>query len=553
MANIESELASLQRIHERIQSAKNEELVSLLSLLIPRLVVLTNKEELRVQAMTVLSECMKRIKLATLPVNTTKLIICVQAEFLPFAPNLAITFIDSTVEHSHALTDSKDAAEALITALPQFDSFTNASNSLCYYALLDFSQGISKHFESLPATELDRLRSFQNILGDFALDICFLQRPLLAGDISAVGSVQAGLSAARVERLLAKKKSWTAADLKAIKLVLINLIPSKVFLPHHAVLIAVVLSHDVDAEVAAQATFKMNGCVNMLSIDKAAATATEVCTAVLATCCPDEQAQKDIAVAHRRSTVKAEVRLAALRWLGRYLSLQLGPSAKPILMAVFRSVFNPAAQASGVSVASALPEEVAVVGAVLQLLELVLPQVDDKALMEMVLLVSVCLKKILQSFAYSASSFSAGEHHTIVRSSCYRIAEIVAARYVALSKQATTLSVEELALQNAADSDSDPALSNSTLETTNVSGGMSATVSKAASQAKAVVDQLAKVTVEDAELLVLLFQLLDREHAQRNENSIIALYRAMNSLREAYLLVQQTPMAPIGDAGMVLY
>lgn len=539
MASIESELASLQRIHERIQSTKNEDLGTLLTLLIPRLVLLTNQEALRVKSMSVLSECMKRIKLAIIPLNISKLIDCVQAQHLPFAPNLAITFIDIAVEHSKALTNAKEAVESLSIALPQFDAFTNASNSLCSYALLHFSDGVYKHFESMPVSELAKQRPFQSVLGDFALDICFLQRTLLAGEISAVGSVQPGLSVSRLERLISKRKSWTAADLKAIKLALINLIPSRAFLAHHTVLISVVLSHDVDADVAAQATYKMNGCVNMLGIDKVATTATEVCTAVLALCSADEVAQKETPVAHRRSMVKAEVRLGALRWLCRHLPLHVAPSAKPTLMVVFRSVFNPAAQASGVSVASSLTEEVAVVGASLQLLESVLQQVDDKVFAEMVLLVNVCLKKILQSFAYTTSSFSAGEHHTIVRSSCYRIAETVAQRYVARSKELTAQCVEELALHDAASEEAP-------LQPTESIQEQSTALSAAVTQIKTAVEQLAKVTVEDAELLMLLFQLLDREHAQRNESSIIALYRAMNALREAFLLVQQPPVLSAG-------
>lgn len=553
-SNIESELASLQRIHERIQSARNEELASMLTLLLPRLIILTNQEALRIKAMAVLSECMKRIKLAALPIDTTKLLDLVRTQFLPFAPNLAITFVDITLEHSKAITDVQNAAAMLIAALPQFDAFTNASNSLCFYALLHFSIGIAKHFETQQSPVNLQEQSFQTILGDFALDICFLQRPQLAADVAAVGSVQPGLSVTRLDRLVTKKKSWSASDLKSIKLIMINLIASKVFLPHHAVLISVILSNDVDAEVSAQANFKMNGCVNILSIDTSVRTATEVCTAVLALCSSDEQVHKDTPVAHRRSTIKAEVRLSALRWLGRHLPAQLGPSAKAILMLVFRAVFNPAAQASGVSVASSLTEEVAVVGAALQLLDLVLPQVvDDQQFTGMVLLVSLCVKKILQSFAYSASSFSAGEHHTTVRSCCYRIAETIALRYVERSKQLAARSVEELALRNAVES-SESVVEYISLDARAAAPASTPTpvgvvaLSTSPGPTEATVAQLAKVTVEDADLLMLLFQLLDREHAQRNESSIVALYRAMNSLRDAFLLVQKSSVA---DGGAV--
>ena len=119
-----------------------------------------------------------------------------------------------------------------------------------------------------------------------------------------------------------------------------------------------------------------------------------------------------------------------------------------------------------------------------------------------------------------------------LRSSCYRVVECIAIRYTATGRQERERAIDSLALQNQAQEET------AVLDV--VSVDCTITTSAAVVVASSVLlQQLQKVTVEDAELLMLLFQLLDREHAYHIEASILAIYRAMNSLREGYVFMKE--------------
>ena len=538
-----------------MQSAKSEDLPPILAALIPKLVALANQDPLRTKTISVLSECMKRLRLAKIPIDLSGILGSIHPRMLPFAANLAVSFVDVAIEFGVSKTAQKEAVIAVLDGLSEFAPFSSQSNALCYYATEYLTVGLAAHASSVDATPDNKAyKQAQSVLGDFAIDIAMLQRPLvISNEQSAVGSVQAGLSASRVDRLTCKKKAWTAADLKATKLQLINLIPTGIFLPQHAAFISIVLSNDVDAEVATQAAFKMNGCANMLRIDKDPVVATEVVVSLLSYCSqPTAKPNAPVVVnIHKRSLVRADVRLSTLRWLVRHLSSHLTSSAKAIVTQLFQCVFAPVsgvgASSNGTSeatsVASALTEEVAVIAASLQLLQALLERCEASLLTDKVMLILLCVKRVLQSFAYSTTSFAAGEHHVAVRLSSYCIVEEIANKFRALRKQVTEAQVNAMALRVSASVEEEK-----TEGMSNASGDIANTDTSAAlaaaATAKVESDALAmygKVTIEDAAMLLLLFQLLDREHAQRNESSILALYRAMNSLREAYMLVQQTP------------
>jgi hypothetical protein len=536
MATVEAEIASLQRVLERVQSAKNEDLPGILEALLPKLVALTNQDALRPKAMELVKECMKRLKLSKCSINITKLLACIHPSMMPFGANFAITFVDVAIDFNVNVgaADGKDIANALMSALGSFEAFTAQSNALCYYALVLFSSVLSQQMNSLRTEEnTHQLHNAQSVLGDFGLDLALLPRPLQisSGDSGAVGSVHPGLSPGRVERITSRKKQWSAEQLKSLKMSLITVIASGLFLPQHAVLIAVTLANDADAEVSAQATFKMNGVVNMMGIDQSADVAKTVCEAVLAICSTpggDSTSTAAAAAVHKRSALRPEVRLSALRWLTKYLPSHLTSSAKRVVMLLFNSVFRPSAGAAGASVAGLLNEEVAVVAATCQLLEALLLHIDDASLGPLVLLILLCVKKILQSFAYSTTSFNVGEHHMELRSACYRIVELIAVKYTSVAKLEEARRIDQAAMANV---DSEPGTEEA---------ASSAVTSAIPEPQSALVAQLSKATVQDAELLMLLFQLLDREHEQRTESSILAIYRAMNALREAYIYMRES-------------
>jgi hypothetical protein len=452
-----------------------------------------------------------------------------------------------------------------------------------------------------------------------------------AGAGAGAGLVQPGLSALRIERLTAKKSSWTAGELRDIKLRLIQLIPLGVFAPPLAVLIAVVLGNDPDEEVVAQATFKLNGCVNMLGIDKSAEVATAVCALLLSVCSPvtpPAGAPASTADGLRRTAMRAEVRVTALRWLARYLPAPLlAPSVRQTVSALFHMVFAPSSSSSpspglssssvSASVSSSLqglsmrPGELAVLGAGMQLVDRVLPALDDAALGAVLGPVMQCVTKVLQAAADATntapvtsaatgasasaalSSFnpdSAGPSPAaatgltasssgaavavLLHAACYRVVQQVAERLMATCAAVDQLAAESLALEAAAVASAAAAAAAGDVleevqtrvmpmevessEQVTVGGRAGASGSQSGSgsgngrdplAAKEEVDAalavvrrqqavLSRAVVGDAGLLMVLFRLLDKEHQQRNEESIIALYRAMQCVREAYVMLQ---------------
>ena len=120
-----------------------------------------------------------------------------------------------------------------------------------------------------------------------------------------------------------------------------------------------------------------------------------------------------------------------------------------------------------------------------------------------------------------------------LRSSCYRVVECIATRYTATGRQERERAIDSLALQNQAQEET------AVLDVVSVDCTITTSAAAVVVASSVLLQQLQKVTVEDAELLMLLFQLLDREHAYHIEASILAIYRAMNSLREGYVFMKE--------------
>jgi hypothetical protein len=97
MSSVENDLASLQRVLDRLKSTKNENLSAVLSVLLPKLLPLSNQDALRSKALAVISEAMKRVKLCQCPLALSPIISCIRPELLPFAANMVrnIYFVSS--------------------------------------------------------------------------------------------------------------------------------------------------------------------------------------------------------------------------------------------------------------------------------------------------------------------------------------------------------------------------------------------------------------------------------------------------------------------------
>ena len=67
MSDISAELASLARLDDRLVSTRNESLGGVLKVMLPKLILLVNKDELRAHVMKMFGSLLKRIK--NLPSN----------------------------------------------------------------------------------------------------------------------------------------------------------------------------------------------------------------------------------------------------------------------------------------------------------------------------------------------------------------------------------------------------------------------------------------------------------------------------------------------------
>ena len=91
--SIQGELASLQRISDRLVSTPNEELQKVLENLLPKLLPLSNNAELRdKQVVPILMQILKRIKLLEIRLPLASLISLIRPDMLPFCCNLSTVF-----------------------------------------------------------------------------------------------------------------------------------------------------------------------------------------------------------------------------------------------------------------------------------------------------------------------------------------------------------------------------------------------------------------------------------------------------------------------------
>lgn len=169
------------------------------------------------------------------------------------------------------------------------------------------------------------------------------------------GSILPGLYDERVSRLLSKRTSWTASELKTQKLNIIQVLgslndiicvsvqPSEVKLMEmqrlidisHGVVIAAVLVQDGDTEISTQATFKLNSfrtaireTVTFLDDHAETDVDTSLCskcnhihnilTFLFDICAnPPPRGSDKIELRKNRTSLKADHRAAILRWMAR--------------------------------------------------------------------------------------------------------------------------------------------------------------------------------------------------------------------------------------------
>ena len=320
--SIQGELASLQRISDRLISTPNEELQKVLENLLPKLLPLSNNAELRdKQVVPILMQILKRIKLLEIRLPLASLISLIRPDMLPFCCNLSTVFIDAA-KSWHQAEQWRDCTEPLMLNFGRFTAYSAQSNALCFYSLSCIR---------FMTPELSRLAgsSATDILGDWLLDVSLAQ-PGIVKD--SAGSIQPGLSAERLARLTAKKATWSASDMKQCKLDLVDSL-SKQWLPTPcAVAIAIIASCDAETDVATQAVFKMNGARSMFT--DISTNPAPVLDLLLCLCSPHAQVsrKKDANLfVHGRTNLRISVKCAILRWICKEMQDHIVSSSNEIV------------------------------------------------------------------------------------------------------------------------------------------------------------------------------------------------------------------------------
>lgn len=315
--------------------------------------------------------------------------------------------------------------KAILIALPKFPLFSLQSNFLCSYAIC-FLQFFSW------SAKCDFIHG-ASIIGDFLVDICCISQALERG---AIGSVQIGLTADRVDRLTCKYSRWTLSQLREVKLSLIahvlggrgneNTIES-ILLTKYRVAMAVVLAQDQDVYVATSAVFKMNGAANLFRVHDIAEEASNH---------PVETVQYLLSLCYKnqalppRAPVRAEVQVAVLKWVCKEMAEYLPGAAKTAIAAIVQTVFG----SGNLLLTSA---NSAILVAYTQLANTLLKALDELSFASSGVLFIQCSKKILNLFVDSQQvQYAQGrnsneynsESYLALRAHCYGMMAAVAKR-----------------------------------------------------------------------------------------------------------------------------
>ena len=539
----EAEIQSLQRVRHRLQSTLSEQLPSILEELLPKLVPLANKPHLLEPTITVISDCVKRIKATKCAFNLNPLIAeCFHPSMLPYACNFAIMLVDVVLPfnlESASYCDNRgqrtETTVLLLRCLESFEAFSLQSNTVCYYLLFHIDCLSSALSVMSTGGRESCVATARCVLGDYFLDLSLLQRALSVEGSAIVGSVQPGLSATRVDRLTCKRKTWPMESINKLKLSFIELVPDKVMLSSQSVLLSILCSSDPSSEVSTQATFKMNGVANILGLnDSSSLPVIEFLLAVIVADgslpYPGEILPVLHSPAHRRSAMRVEVRVSIMRWLLKNMGRRLVSAVKGVFTVLFKGVFAKHSRkgggggGGGVSPSEELSlssEDYMMLRYSLQMVQvLTRPSgLDDEHLTKVIVVIMKCIKKILLTSAISLfrandTSLMQAPSQSLDLSESAAVVSVRVSCYVLVADVAVRLMDNYSSLQYS---------TGDALE---------------AKQSHHAV--YLGTLISDSDLFILLFRLLEKEHSQNNESAIVALHLSLARLREAHQLIKTT-------------
>ena len=310
-------------------------------------------------------------------------------------------------------------------SLNEVEVFNSKSNNLCSYFLCLVDQSHKSFRYSGQCGDL---------IGDFLLDICCVSQPF---ERAAIGSVQPGLSAERVDRLTAVQQKWTLAQLREMKeIILRNIltehdatdqksseeentgsfkIPTK-----YRVAMAIVLSQDNDNGISTQAVFKMNGAAHLFKVHDFLSENENASDTVQFLITLFTKAEK-------RTPLRSVVQVALIRWLCKEMKVYFQPVARNFVPGLVQNVLN-----SSSSLMS--PSNIGLLAAVMHLMETLMSCLEDKSYQDLcILLVQVCKNLLLYFASINSSTMSQSSDYNSelnmnIRCNCYAIVEIAVTR-----------------------------------------------------------------------------------------------------------------------------
>ncbi len=236
----------LQKLLLRLQETKNDELQNFLSYILPTVIPLTSNESVRNDVVKVITESLRRAKLASIKLPLDIFIGLLKPQFLPFGCNFAIAFLDGLSDINCISEVHAESISRLIQAWVAFDPFSYQSNSIAAY-LMKYNTFIPAALQLLQASSAssELVATATDLLFDYFIDI-LLYPPSAVGNTN----VPAGLSQSRTQRLLLKQKNFNVTTLLTWKLQITEIVHQLVsseeggLLLEYKVLIGLLSSND---------------------------------------------------------------------------------------------------------------------------------------------------------------------------------------------------------------------------------------------------------------------------------------------------------------------
>ena len=331
---MEEELDALQRIEDRLVATANEGLEAVLAKLLPKLVILSNKQPLLNKVVHIFSHLIKRVKSLQTPLPVEELLLLVKPSQLPCAPNFAVTFLDLFFERLRVRDDGSDDPAKMVRivglvlgGLAEWEPHSTQSNTLLWWLLqmlpwAGAGVGAAQEYQSV----------VMPLVADYLVDVCLAQTQIKRGD--QVASIQPGLSLLRVQRLTVKCEAWTASDLKKYKIWIVEHVLSLgevVVAAPVAAALAVILTADLDWAVVQHAVFKANGARSLLSLDNNPGPTLHFLFGLLL-------AEEELVLP--RSPLRDEVKCALLRWVVKELPSRIPAVSRLGIRLFFQVAFK---------------------------------------------------------------------------------------------------------------------------------------------------------------------------------------------------------------------